>query len=185
MYHRELLMLYFPWRHEERDLNTDPLSKYVLHNEAIKAKAEEYNPWVNNIDLEDVLEQDYAKEDKFSEFESRDAENNGVGPTDQNLFDDISDSTQRRFLLPGLFPQPEYENLMESLNTKQKNYVLHIVHAIKANSWGKSWSIWEVEQGLEKAPLFEQLSKALHATTCLNLEEDQTFSVYFYVLRLG
>ena len=161
MYHRELLMLYYPWRNEERDLNMDPLSKYVLHSEAIKAKAAEYNPSLNNFDLEDVLEQDYDKDDKFSEFEYHDAENSGVGPTDQSLFDDIPDSTQRRFLLPGLLPQHEYENLMESLNTKQKNYVLHVVHAIKTSSQileylgggagvGKSTTIRAIVQGLTR-----------------------------------
>ena len=134
MYHRELLMLYYPWRNEERDLNMDPLSNYILHSETIQAKVVEYNPSSNNVDLEDVLELDYDKEDKLSEFKYDDVENNGVGPTDHCLFDDIQDTTQRRFLLPGLLPQAEYEDLMESLNTKQKNYVLHVVHSIKAKT---------------------------------------------------
>jgi len=115
--------------------------------------------------------------------EDQDAENNGVGPTDQNLFDETQDTTQRRFVLPGLLPQAEYEDLMESLNTKQKNYVLGVVHSIKAKT--QMLEYLGGGAGVGKVPLFEPLYKVLRVSTCLKLEEDQTYFGCSSVLLLG
>ena len=130
MYHREQVMLYHPWRDEESEVNRNPLQLYILHSEAIRAKSFEYNKLSNECDLDKICEENEAEDENEEPIEIDD-ENKGVGPTDQNLFDDKKDLASQRFLLPGILPQPEYEDLIGSLNQKQMNYLLHVVHAMK------------------------------------------------------
>ena len=115
---------------------------------------------VNGTNIEDVL---YELEEQQTAHEPiiEDEENFGVGLTDQNMFDDKNDASRQKFILPGVLPKLEYESLMDSLNSKQKNYLLHVVHAIKSKTQvmeylgggagvGKSTTIRAIVQALTR-----------------------------------
>jgi len=125
-------MLFFPWRSEEIEVNTDPMTTYILHKDAIEKKHIEFNAFVNHQkDIHKIL--DYDDESPEEEMEQIDNENKGVGTTDQNIFDDRDIPIRDRFPLPCVMPQPEYEGLINYLNKKQRNYVLHMLPPVKSN----------------------------------------------------
>jgi len=67
MYHREQIMLFHPWRDEEREVNQNSLATYTTNIETIQRKAGEYNKMMNGTNIEDILyeleEQEAARED--------------------------------------------------------------------------------------------------------------------------
>jgi len=160
MYYRENVMLFHPWRDEELEVNSNPMAIYRTHSESIQLKGAEYNKMCNEINIEDVLNELHAEE-KDSDTQELDEENSGVGPTDENIFDDKTETSKQKFLLPGVLPQHEYASLMDCLNAKQKNYLLHVVHAIKSKTQimeylgggagvGKSTTIRAIVQALTR-----------------------------------
>jgi len=160
MYHREQVMLYQHWRDEEQELNQNPMTTYITHCESIQRKAAEYNQISNNMNIEDILDE-LETQEKQSDVQEVDEENGGVGPTDENIFDDKIEASKQNFLLPEVLPQEEYASLMDCLNTKQKNYLLHVVHAIKSKTQimeylgggagvGKSTTIRAIVQALTR-----------------------------------
>jgi hypothetical protein len=71
MYHREQLMLYHPWPIEEQDMNMNPMPLFVLHSEAIKTKAAEYNYTFNNADLEEMIQTVCEAEDNVIAWKTK------------------------------------------------------------------------------------------------------------------
>jgi len=120
----------------------------------------EYNAFVHHQkDIHEIL--DYDDENPEEEIEQDDNENKGVGPTDQNIFDDKDIPIRDRFPLPGVMPQLEYEGLIKSLNEKQRNYVLHIMSSVKSDKQlieylgggagvGKSTTVKAIVQALSR-----------------------------------
>ena len=135
-FYREQVLLFHPWRNEELEVNSAPERTYDENKNSIILKFMDYDSFARSgLCMDELLkEKKNAQTDEYSSSEE-DSENAGVGPTDQTLFESDSAIVIRdRFPLTGIIEESEYHKLITCLNEKQRNYVLHVLNSIKADS---------------------------------------------------
>ena len=149
-YYREMCLLFLPWRNEDVEIESQNCSEKFHQNEAIiKANYDKYN--AVSLDLEQIF-RDIQNERLMDEMnaEIEDRENTEqVNSNFQNVydFDDTivqpnaavemgleapgADATVSRYKVPDLLQDDEYYQLCDSLNQRQRDYLMHIISCFK------------------------------------------------------
>lgn len=142
---RELVMLFNPWRDEFSEVENQNCEEiYKGNKQNIEALYKMYNS--TDIDFNKIL----SELEERREFEMQDDEDNvdeEVEPT-MACYDFIDDTIQpnimvdigqeapgdnvKTFTVPDLMPNDEYFELCNSLNLKQRDYLMHTVNEMKA-----------------------------------------------------
>ena len=154
-YYREQLMLFMPWRNEQKDL-LGSFETYRAHyntmKESLEIKRNEYEHHSEELELaRQMMEAEEAEYDGLApnaEQENREAEEEGVKESENFLYFnpdrvvehrhyDIGIELQSTCSVPRvettsfMLPDEEYLSLLRSLNLRQREFFNHIIHWIK------------------------------------------------------
>ncbi|KAG2215280.1 hypothetical protein INT45_012702 [Circinella minor] len=143
-YYRELVMLYLPWRDEEIDvLLVDCETTFRRNQEAILANRREFTTF-DDATLMEALENVEREYDDPEEEE--DPQRLLVNPLDEYELDEMQNEQyvdvmgeagayervpyQEMIVHPERLDNDEYEALIASLNTEQRDFVFHVKHTV-------------------------------------------------------
>ena len=154
-YFREQLMLFVPWRNEQKDL-IGCFDTYEAHYNSVQtsliSKRNEYEHHAEELELArqmmEAEERDYDQIAPNAEQENREAEEEGSGESEKFVCFNPSRVVEQRHYDIGielqatcsvppvetssiLLPENEYLQLLRSLNLRQREFFNHIVHWIK------------------------------------------------------
>ena len=154
-YYREQLMLFMPWRNEEKDL-LGSFGTYRAHyntmKESLEIKRNQYEHHTEELELaRQMMEAEEAEYDGLApnaEQENREAEEEGVKESENFVYFnpdrvvehrhyDIGVELQSTCSVPRvettsfMLPDEEYLRLLRSLNLRQREFFNHIIHWIK------------------------------------------------------
>ena len=146
-YYREMCLLFLPWRNEEAEIESQDCAEKFHQNEAvIKVNYDKYN--ATSLDLEQ-LSRDIQNERLIEEGDNEADDIEQANPDFQNVydFDDTivqpnaaiemgleapgSDATVSRYKVPDLLSDDEYYELCDSLNQRQRDYLMHVISCFK------------------------------------------------------
>jgi hypothetical protein len=191
-HYRELLMLFLPWRNEEKDLLGD-FDTYTEHYENrkhdIDQKRQEYEHNASTIDdareraeIDDrTLFGDVAP--NTEQTESEDAENDAVPsnqfmffnpdrPQEQRIYDlavdiGLAPTTENEDieLIGQRIPDSDYKELVRSLNRKQYEFFCHVMKWIKTKT-EPLHAFLSGGAGVGKSVVVKALYQALHRHLC-------------------
>ena len=154
-YFREQLMLFVPWRNEQKDI-LGSFDTYEAHYNSVQTslipKRNEYEHHIEELELARQMMEDeqreYDKTAPNAEQENREAEEEGSKESEQFVYFNPSRVVEHRHYAIGielqstcsvppvettgiLLPDDEYLTLLRSLNLRQREFFNHIVHWIK------------------------------------------------------
>ena len=154
-YFREQLMLFVPWRNEQRDL-LGSFDTYEAHYNSVQTslipKRNEYEHHIEELELARQMmedeQRDYDQTAPNAEQENREAEEEGSKESGHFVYFNPSRVVEHRHYDIGielqstcsvppvettgiLLPDEEYLTLLRSLNLRQREFFNHIVHWIK------------------------------------------------------
>ena len=154
-YYREQLMLFIPWRNEEKDLISG-FETFEAHYKALKisieSKSNEYEHHAEELELARQMMEDednaYDQIAPNAEQENREAEDEGIIEADKFVYFnpnrvveqrhyDIGNELQSSSSVPPeettgiMLPDDEYLTLLRNLNLRQREFFNHVVHWIK------------------------------------------------------
>jgi len=130
-FYRECVMLYYPWRDEERDILTEDIfGLYKLNEESIQRIRRQYNALETHV-----------IEKAAQEIDEEDSENDCLPDEEFEAMDDFRDQADifneifanqidnivEKIPMITLLPAQDYEALIGSLNLKQSQYVARVV----------------------------------------------------------
>ena len=152
---REQLMLFIPWRNEQKDL-LGSFDTYEAHYNFVQTslipKRNEYEHHIEELELARQMMEDeqreYDQTAPNTEQENREAEEEGSKESEQFVYFNPSRVVEHRHYDIGielqstcsvppvettgiLLPDDEYLTLLRSLNLRQREFFNHIVHWIK------------------------------------------------------
>ena len=154
-YFREQLMLFVPWRNEQKDI-LGCFDTYEAHYNSVQTslipKRNEYEHHIEELELARQMMEDeqreYDQTAPNAEQENREAEEEGSKESEQFVYFNPSRVVEHRHYDIGielqstcsvppvettgiLLPDDEYLTLLRSLNLRQREFFNHIVHWIK------------------------------------------------------
>ena len=154
-YFREQLMLFVPWRNEQKDL-LGSFDTYEAHYNSVQTslipKRNEYEHHIEELELARQMMEDeqreYDQTAPNAEQENREAEEEGSKESEQFVYFNPSRVVEHRHYDIGIelqstcsvppvettgimLPDDEYLTLLRSLNLRQREFINHIVHWIK------------------------------------------------------
>ena len=154
-YFREQLMLFLPWRNEQKDL-LGSFDTFEAHYNSVQTslipKRNEYEHHIEELELARQMMEDeqreYDQTAPNAEQENREAEEEGSKESEQFVYFNPSRVVEHRHYDIGielqstcsvppvettgiLLPDDEYLTLLRSLNLRQREFFNHIVHWIK------------------------------------------------------
>ena len=154
-YFREQLMLFVPWRNEQKDL-IGSFDTYEAHYKSVQTslipKRNEYEHHIEELELARQMMEDeqreYDQTAPNAEQENREAEEEGSKESEQFVYFNPSRVVEHRHYDIGIelqstcsvppvetngimLPDDEYLTLLRSLNLRQREFFNHIVHWIK------------------------------------------------------
>ncbi|KAG5672958.1 hypothetical protein PVAND_003045 [Polypedilum vanderplanki] len=149
-YFREMCMLFLPWRNEDDEIeNQDCAKKFQENEEVIKANYDKYH--AISLDLEEITRQIQlernAEDNEIEQGENAEI----VDPDFQNVYDFEDnivpnalvemgleapgvDANVSKYQVPNLIRDDEYLELCDSLNTLQRDFLMHIISEFKQPS---------------------------------------------------
>ena len=156
-YYREQLMLYTPWRNEQKDLIKDCQTyqeryqqvelivnsnkeQYDRHSDILEKAIEDLNENDNTSDdpvapnTQHINEQDAAAKTKPSELFGCFDPGTNKQHSQYDLFDDMGILPRHNHeeeLVQNRLNNSDYRQLVRSLNIKQKEFFYHVLHSIK------------------------------------------------------
>lgn len=156
-YYREQLMLYTPWRNEQKDLIKDCQTyqeryqqvestvdrnkeQYECHSDILEKAIEDLNENDNTSDdpvapnTQHINEQDAAAKTKSSELFGCFDPGTNKHHSQYDLFDDMGilpRHNDEEELVQNRLHDSDYRQLVRSLNIKQKEFFYHVLHSIK------------------------------------------------------
>ena len=154
-YFREQLMLFVPWRNEQKDL-LGSFDTYEAHYNSVQTslipKRNEYEHHIEELELARQMMEDeqreYNQTAPNAEQENREAEEEGSKESEQFVYFNPSRVVEHRHYDIGIelqstcsvppvettgimLPDDEYLTLLRSLNLRQREFFNHILHWIK------------------------------------------------------
>ena len=154
-YYRERLMLFIPWRNEERDLISG-FKTFEAHYKALKtsieSKSNEYEHHAEELELaRQMMEDEDSPYDQIApnaEQENREAEDEGIREADKFVYFNPNRVVEQRHYDIGIelqsscsvppvettgimLPDDEYLTLLRNLNLRQREFFNHVIHWIK------------------------------------------------------
>ena len=154
-YYRERLMLFIPWRNEEKDLISG-FETFEAHYKALKisieSKSNEYEHHAEELELARQMMEDednaYDQIAPNAEQENREAEDEGIIEADKFVYFNPNRVVEQRHYDIGIelqssssvppeettgimLPDDEYLTLLRNLNLRQREFFNHVVHWIK------------------------------------------------------
>ena len=154
-YYRERLMLFIPWRNEEKDLISG-FATFEAHYKALKTsiepKSNEYEHHAEELELARQMMEDednaYDQIAPNAEQENREAEDEGIIEADKFVYFNPNRVVEQRHYDIGIelqsscsvplvettgimLPDDEYLTLLRNLNLRQREFFNHVVHWIK------------------------------------------------------
>ena len=154
-YYREQLMLFIPWRNEEKDLISG-FETFEAHYKALKisieSKSNEYEHHAEELELARQMMEDednaYDQIAPNAEQENREAEDEGIIEADKFVYFNPNRVVEQRHYDIGIelqsscsvppeettgimLPDDEYLTLLRNLNLRQREFFNHVIHWIK------------------------------------------------------
>ena len=193
-YFREQLMLFAPWRNEQKDL-LGSFDTFEVHYKSVQTslipKRNEYEHHVEELELARQMMEDEQKEyDQTApnaKQENKEAEEEGSKESEQFVYFNPSRVVEHRHYDIGielqstcsvppvettgiLLPDDEYLTLLRSLNLRQREFFNHIVHWIKCKD-EPVYAFLTGGAGVGKSVVIRALYQTLYRI--LNLKEGE------------
>ncbi|KAE8740983.1 hypothetical protein FOCC_FOCC013509 [Frankliniella occidentalis] len=138
---REQVMLYVPWRNEERDIiNQDLETQFHNNKEQIRTIRKKYSTFDDKAlfdALEVAMERTESDEEAFDKGTRPTFDFDDFSLQDEYNFADIQRefeedySSHVSFTSPVKMPNKDYQDLVTKLNQEQRNYVMHVVDTLE------------------------------------------------------
>lgn len=151
-YYREQLMLYVPWRNEKKDIISNYISYESRYGDLLPQIEKERKLYTNDVTLEelgDTIEENDTWDDVAPNTVHNDNQDSAIGSIQSQLFScfnpgkssvsydigmDLGNSRKQigeHDILPNVVKEEEYQNMVQNLNEKQKEFFYHILHWFK------------------------------------------------------
>lgn len=156
-FYRERLMLFKPWRNESEELEkVDVQQVYLQFYDQIKINSRKYIK--HEIDLDSIAREIENARENQTEGPEEEAQNEEIADEltsysnvydfpnntmEANVMFDIGEEASvstapaiefNKIVVPDLYSNEDYINLMGSLNQKQYDYIIHVVNEVKLNA---------------------------------------------------
>ncbi|OXA54149.1 ATP-dependent DNA helicase PIF1 [Folsomia candida] len=162
-FYREQIMLYVPWRDENKDvLDIDHFCVYQNRFDLISQKRKVYDPSFLEDDLEVGLTMAEGDEQTF--------DNNLLDHTpidfiteDQDFGIELGDSNTSKFMSirpPKLISTNDYRQLLITLNEGQRKYLFNLLHSLK-RKLGQNLHVIHGQAGVGKSRLIHALVQCI------------------------
>lgn len=141
-YYREILMLFHPWRQEERELLTQNCEEiYKINFDSITRNATKYNAFetiINEIENSDVNDIESESDTEIDDEEIPDnfqiyglqTYKSTIDLEIPDLIDNPNCTIKTQLTL---LNDEDYNSLIHSLNTEQRQYIAHVMSNIIEN----------------------------------------------------
>jgi nucleoside-triphosphatase THEP1 len=185
-FYRERLMLFKPWRDESLELENEELNLqdvFIQNKELIEQNSKQYirididfNEIARTIEEELVCDEEEPNnqehdDDQEEHLNVYDFDDNIIQPNamfDMGLETTHTTSVEsNRITVPDLIPDQEYYELVNSLNSKQHDHLMHVLNAFKLNEL-PLYHFVSGEAGVGKS----RLIKALYQTLMRHFNKD-------------
>jgi hypothetical protein len=128
---REQIMLYTPWRDEELEiLNIDHREKFQILQDQICEVRKKFNSLEVELTNTGVDSEDSSEDEADDEYAAMGGYE-GKADIMQELFQDRDNGHVERIPVPLMISEPLYHALIESLNSKQEQYLCHVIEALQ------------------------------------------------------
>lgn len=134
---REQLMLYVPWKDEEKELIDANIRKVFEEKaEIIKSNKRAFVFYSNNESFIDDVQKDINIRDKNNNYNDSEETLDDDQPEEIDILEIVENSTKpktsiERFPNQDRPTKQQYVELLSMLNEKQKKYLLHLMYKIK------------------------------------------------------
>lgn len=143
---RERLMLFKPWRNEQEELEQANVEEIFNQNkDSITSNAMNYIKI--DIDIDEIVQQMIElRESEETETWDQEADPEFVNEYEPNenvpepniLFDNGQEATvqveAKKYCLPDMVSDKDYLDLCDSLNVKQRDYLMHMINSFKSGN---------------------------------------------------
>jgi hypothetical protein len=129
-YCREQIMLYHPWRNEDLEIsNIDHREKFRILQDQIRDVRKKFNSL--EVELSNVgVDSDDSSEDEVDEEYAAMGGYEEKADIMQEIFQDRNDVHAERIPVPLMMDDNLYYSLIQSLNTRQEQYLCHVIEAL-------------------------------------------------------
>ncbi|KAG5666323.1 hypothetical protein PVAND_014358 [Polypedilum vanderplanki] len=146
---REMCLLFLPWRNEKQDIeDNDCANLYLQNRQIISENYSKFN--AIDLDINDIV-RDIEEERRLQEQaqDANDPENlnpeenadffnvyefddNVVRPDLMNEIGEVSlQERTSKYIVPNIYSDEEYLKLCDSLNSEQRDYLMHVISCFK------------------------------------------------------
>jgi hypothetical protein len=149
-YFREMCLLFLPWRDEDNEIEAqDCAEKFKQNEELVKKNYDKFNAVTLDIDeISRQIQNDRNEDDLDDELNGQ---SEFVDPNFHNVydFDDTiiqpnatiemgleapgSDVSVSKYTVPNMMTDNEYYALCDSLNSLQRDYLMHVISSFKSS----------------------------------------------------
>ena len=199
-YYRDQLMLFMPWRNEQKDL-LDPFETYRAHyntmKESLEDKRNQYEHHPEELELaRQMMEAEEAEYDGLApnaEQANREAEEEGVKESETFVYFNRDRVVEHRHYDTGIelqstcsvprvettgimLPDEDYLSLLGSLNLRQREFFNHIIHCIKCRE-EPIYGFLSGDAGVGKSVVIRVLYQSLYRMLNLRVENPDDTTV--------
>jgi hypothetical protein len=129
-YCREQIMLYHPWRDEDVEIsNIDHRERFRILQDDIREVRKKFNSL--EVELTNTVDSEDSSEDEADEEYAAMGGYEGKADIMQEIFQDRDNGNLERIPVPLMMDDKLYHSLIQSLNTKQEQYLCHVIEALQ------------------------------------------------------
>jgi hypothetical protein len=131
-YCREQIMLYHPWRDEDIEIsNIDHCERFHILHDQIRDLRNKFNSLELELTNHGFDSEDSSEEDEEDKEYAALGGYEGKGDVMQELFQDRDNGHVERIPVPLMISESLYHALIESLNSKQEQYLCHVIEILQ------------------------------------------------------
>jgi hypothetical protein len=129
-YYREQIMLYYPWRNEEVELmNIDHRERFRILQDQIRDVRKNFNSL--EVELRNTGgDSEDSSEDEADEEYAAMGGYEGKADIMQEIFQERNNAHVERIPVPLMMDDQLYHTLIQSLNSRQEQYLCHVIEAL-------------------------------------------------------
>jgi hypothetical protein len=134
-YFREQIMLYHPWRNEDIEIsNIDHCERFHTLEDQIRDLRKKFNSLELELTKHGFDSDDSSEEDEEDKDYAAMGGYEGKADIMQELFQDRDNGHVDRIPVPLMMDDKLYHSLIQSLNTRQEQYLCHVIDVLQKGS---------------------------------------------------
>jgi hypothetical protein len=130
-YFREQIMLYYPWRNEDKEITyIDHGERFRILQDQIRGVRKNFNSIEVNLKNTELDSEDSSEDEADEEYAAMGGYE-GKADIMQEIFQDRDNVHVERIPVPLMMDDKLYHSLIQSLNSRQEQYLCHVIEALQ------------------------------------------------------